>query len=178
MAINLDYAMQPEGFPGLIADAATLSDKLTYVQGEVSASLPFGIMAAQGAVSVVQGTPDLAILPVDGNSRHVGIVIHSHSYVPGFNLDAVGIMPKALINVMQTGRIWAYAEAGAYVKGAKLFVRHTANGVGTSQKGAIRIDADTARARVNNGLTCAKAVTLAAPGYVMVDVSIPVDRIA
>lgn len=163
--LNTSYAEQEIAFAGMLAN---LADKkaITLVQGEASAEVPFGVMVCQGDASAVPGTPDKAILLVDANSKHVGIVLHSHDYTPGTDLGDSGVKPARLLAVLEEGEVYVFAEAGAFVKGAQLYVRYTANGAGKLVLGAVRVDDDSTKAKINKGLTAAETKTLAAAGFV------------
>lgn len=162
--LNTSYAEQESAFAGMLANAMQ-KKAVTLVQGEASAEIPFGVMVCQGDASAVAGTPDDAILMVDTNSKMLGIVLHHHNYTRGTDLGDTGVKPERLITVLEEGEVYVFAEAGAYVKGAQLYARFDA-GAGGSQMGAIRVDADTATAKINKGLTAAETKTLAAAGYV------------
>lgn len=170
--LNTSYAEQEAGFPGMLANLFE-KQAVTLVQGEASAEIPFGVVVAQGAASAVAGTPDKAILMVDVNSKMAGILLHSHDYTRGSDLGDTGVKPQRLLAVLEEGEVYAYCEAGAYVKGAQLYARYTTNGAGKSQLGALRIDTDTTKAVLNKGITAAETKTLAAEGYVKVRIDMP-----
>lgn len=177
MTFNTSYAEQEAAFVGMLASITMVKKASTLVQGEASAEIPFGVVVCQGDASSVAGTPDDALLMVDANSKVLGIVLHSHDYTRGTDLGDVGVKPKRLLAVLEYGEVYAYAEAGAYVKGAKLYARYTANGAGKLQLGALRIDGDTSKALLCNGITALETKTLAAEGFVKVRIDIGVNLV-
>lgn len=170
--LNTSYAEQEAAFVGMLASITMVKKASTLVQGEASAEIPFGVVVCQGDASSVAGTPDDALLMVDVNSKMLGIVLHSHDYTRGSDLGDTGVKPARLLAVLEYGEVYAYCEAGAYVKGAQLYARYTTNGAGKSQKGALRIDTDSTKAVLNKGITAMETKTLAAEGYVKVRVDI------
>lgn len=170
MTLNTSYAEQGRAFAGMLADIRD-SETDSYVQGEASAEIPFGVVVAQGTASAVDGTPDDAILMVDANSKIVGVHLHSHAFTKN-TVDAqvgdTGVKPENLISVLREGRVYAVLE-GTCTKGAQAYVRHTA-GAGGSQKGALRADADIATAVICKGITFAETKTSNGDGLVLVDV--------
>ncbi len=139
-----DIGGLPVAFPGMIADIGNATVD-SMVNAEASASIPIGTV-------VKQGTSDNdAKLPSAVSSVLVGIVTHSHEYpvvfggfTQGLSLTA-GLAPKCGMNVMRKGRCWAVVEV-AVTKGARAFVRHTANGAGKLQPGALLLDDDSGNA--------------------------------
>lgn len=122
-------------YEGQLADNGP-TDKRTYLQGEASAEIPFGVVVAQGAVGAVQGTPDLAILPASAPAKLVGIVIKADVYHKDSELGTTGLKPKTTLSVLRKGRIWVKSETVSTV-GDRAHVRY-ASGAGGTQKGAIR----------------------------------------
>lgn len=167
MAFNDSYAEQAEGFSGQLSDIGMPKRVESYVQGEASASIPFGVVVVQGTEGA-DGSADKAILPVDANSVPVGIVLHSHTYDPRRQLDTTGILIKEMMSVLKKGRCRVYVE-GTVVKGAYLYARYTASG-GNTQKGALRADGDTSKALACRGIIAAESITGA--GIIQVDVDI------
>ena len=170
MPLNTTYAEQEAGFAGMLYGTGPKQVE-SFVQGEASAEVPFGAVVAQGTAGSA-GTPDKAILMVDANSVPVGVLIHSHAYNRETQLGTTGVKPTNVIDVMRKGRIYALFE-GSVTKGNNAFIRHTA-GVGGSQKGALRADADTASAVVCRGISFAE--TKSGGGYVLVNVDM--DNVA
>lgn len=127
-------SMQP-AFEGQLADNGH-TDKLSYLQGEVSAEVPFGVCVAQGAAGAVQGTPDKAILPAASNAILVGVVIKADVYHKDQELGTNGLKPKATLSVLRKGRIWVKSETANTI-GQRAHVRYAA-GAGGTQLGAFR----------------------------------------
>lgn len=171
--LNYSYDLAA-GFPGLLADLALVKTADTLVQGEASAAVPFGAGVVQGDASTVAGTPDDALLPVDANSKVLGVVMHSHAFNRETQLSAVGVLPTNLISVLRKGRIFVLWEGGAITKGSPLYVRYTA-GVG-EQKGAFRHDADTADALICRGITAAETKTADGSTYLLANVDMSVQE--
>lgn len=174
VAPHLNYSHDmAAGFPGLLADLRPKAAD-SHIQGEASAEIPFGAAVILGTASTVPGTPDPVVLPVDGNSRITGVVLHSHAYMgPGTyepQLGDVGVKPKNMVAVLKKGRVHVLWEGGAVSKGANLYVRHTA-GVG-EQKGAFRHDADGGDAVLVRGFVAAETVTADGRNHLAVDVDV------
>lgn len=170
---NYGYELDA-GFPGMLADLALVKTADTLVQGEASAAVPFGAGVVQGDASSVAGTPDDAILPVDANSKVLGVVVHSHAFNRDTQLDTVGVLPENLIAVLRKGKIYVLWEGGAVTKGAPLYVRFTA--AGAEQKGAFREDADTADALICRGITAAETVTADGRTFLLANVDMSVQE--
>lgn len=167
---TLSYAEQARAYAGMKSDLRNDTVE-SYIQGEASAEIPFGVAVAQGAASAIAGTPDKAILMVDVNSVVVGVHVHAHNYDRESQLGTTGLKPTNLMNVMRKGQIYMIHE-GAVTKGAPCFVRHTAGGGGTV-KGVVRADADTATAVSTAALTFAETKASLGDGIVLVNVNLP-----
>lgn len=165
---NYDYEMAG-AFPGMLADLRTKRAD-SHIQGEASAEIPFGAAVILGTASVIDGTPDPVKLPVDGNSRIAGVLMHAHNYQAEIQLGDTGVKPTNMVSVLKSGRIFVLWEGGAVAKGANLYVRHTA--AGAEQKGAFRHDADTADAVLCRGFVAAETVTADGRNYLAVDVDV------
>lgn len=166
---TLSYAEQARAFAGMKSDLRDDTIE-SYIQGEVSAEIGFGTAVAQGAASAVAGTPDKAILMVNGSSVVVGVLVHAHNYDRETQLGSTGVKPQNLIGVMRKGQVYMVHE-GAVTKGGTCFVRHTA-GAGGSQKGVVRADADTATAVSTAALTFAETKASLGDGLVLVNVNL------
>lgn len=171
MAPQLSYSEQSPGFAGMKADSSD-DDVASYVQGESSAEIPFGVMVCQGTAGNSSGTPDKAILPVDGNSVAVGVSVHSHDYAIDDQIGSTGLKPKNLLGVMRRGRIWVQVEDAVAVN-APAYFRHTASG-GNTQLGKFRSDADTAKATKAPGCIFKTATTGA--GLAILEVDLMANR--
>lgn len=168
MPINTQsYTEQSRAFAGMKCDLREDTVE-TYVQGEASAEIPFGVVVAEGTASTVEGTPDKAILMVDANSKPAGVLLHAHNFDRETQLGTTGVKPANLISVLKKGEVYAVLE-GTCTKGGQVFVRHTA-GAGGSQKGAVRADADTASAVLCRGLSFAETKASNGDGLVKLDV--------
>lgn len=130
-------------YPGMLADSG-FHDIRTFAQAESSAEIPFGCGVVRN------GTDRQAILPVDVNSKLVGVLVHSHDYAPNYELGATGVKPKNPLSILNRGRIWVRVEE-AVVCDDLAWCRHTANG-GNTQKGSWRKTTDSANAFSCKGL--------------------------
>ncbi len=140
VAPTLNYAYEMnKAFPGMLADLQN-KQATSHVQGEASAEIPFGAGIIAGVASTVIGTPDPCLLPVDVNSRLIGVALHSHAYQSDIQLGTVGMKPKVMVSNLRKGRVYVLWEGGAVARGANIYCRAVA-GVG-EQKGAFRQDAD------------------------------------
>lgn len=166
MSVQTSYGSgMPVAFAGMKADSGE-DDCRSFSQAEASAEVPFGVAVAQGA------SGSKAILPADANSKIVGVVVHSHDYVPGIQLGDTGIKPKNMMSVMAQGRIWVLVEEAVAVNDP-VFVRHTANGAGKLQKGAFRNDIDTDKCISVPG---ARFITASSgAGIVQIEIDIPAN---
>lgn len=164
MQLTYPAGMEP-GFPGMKLD---LTDDYvrSHHNAEVTAEVPFGVFVAQGT------HPEAAVLPDAATDVLIGVVLHSHTYDPGFQLGEVGVKPKNTLNVLSRGTVWVRTES-AVVVGARAFVRF-ANGAGGTQKGAVRGDADTATAVEVRGARFLSSAT--AGGMVQLEVDMNVVR--
>lgn len=169
--INTSYAEMARGYAGQLSDIRNNTVE-SYVQGEASAEIPFGVAVAEGtAGSPSTGVPDSCINMVNGSSVVAGVVVHSHAYNPESQLGTTGIKPKNLVNVCRKGQILMQHE-GAVTKGGTCFVRHS-TGAGGSVKGVVRADADTATAVSTASLTFAETKAAVGDGLVLVNVNLP-----
>lgn len=118
-------------FAGMMADTCDAS-RVTGVQTEASAEIPFGVMLAKGT-----GDVD-CILPAASGAKLVGVLQHSHSYDPGPHgeLGTTGLKPGAVLNVLRRGRIYVLVETNVAAMD-RAFVRYAA-GAGGTQLGAFR----------------------------------------
>jgi hypothetical protein len=124
--------MQP-GFPGLVADAE-LRKSIASRVNTGTASLPFGVMAAEGA------TVNGCAKATSQNDVPAGIVAHSHAYARDIELDAVGLEQNVTVGVLRQGPIWVVVEGTTPTKADHVHVRMVATGGQVS--GAFRTTAD------------------------------------
>lgn len=133
LALQTTYSTAPAiGFEGQLEGSYPVS-LLTVKNAEASASIAFG----RGVVRKGSPTSDLdAILPADENGKMIGIVVHRHDYARAWvdasgttqgDLDATGLRPGVLMQVLRKGRILVKCEDGC-VPGDRLWVR----GVGST----------------------------------------------
>jgi hypothetical protein len=168
---TLSYSEQSRAYAGMKSDIREGNVVDSYIQGEASAEIPFGVVVAEGTASTQEGTPDKAILMVNGSSVVAGVLLHAHNYDRESQLGSTGVKPTNLISVMKRGQVYALLE-GTCTKGGQVFVRHTANGAGKLQKGAVRADADTATAVLCRGLSFAETKATNGDGLVLLNVHI------
>lgn len=136
MGVQTSYSNNlTAAYEGQLADNGP-SDILSYLQGEASAGIGFGLGVCQHLT-----TDGKCILPADANSRPLGISVRSAAYATGteYIASSNGIQPGAMVNVLRKGRIWVAVEE-AVTAGDPFFVRHIAGG--GERKGAIRKSAD------------------------------------
>jgi hypothetical protein len=119
-------------FQGMIADSTNLIVD-TFVNGESSAEIPFG-------VCVKQGTDDAeAVLLTAITDKLVGIVLHSNAYNKTNEVGSTGIKPDVVMNVARKGVVWVPVEE-AVTPASAVLVRAVATG--GEQAGAFRDTAD------------------------------------
>ncbi len=94
------------GLPGQLADlfSASDADVVAKKSEEETASIPFGVMVAQGEED--DGVLNLAA----NNDRLVGIVVHAHGYNRDSELDDDGLRPGCTFDVLNEGRIIVRVE--------------------------------------------------------------------
>ncbi len=120
------------GFPGMIADTTFLKDVATYVSGEASNQLPWGVMLMQGA------TDTAALLLTAGNvGKLIGIATYSAATQINTEMGSVadvggriGILPGVQLGVSRRGRLWVQVEE-AVTPASPVRVRCTVAGNGT-----------------------------------------------
>jgi hypothetical protein len=152
---------QPIAFAGMKADFQGEDVVDSFIQGEASAEVPFGVfMQKKGS-----GDERNALLPA-GNAvlPTIGLVLHSHSYSVGANgeLGTSGLKPKAALDLMVVGRAWVIAENGS-AYGDSVYVRYA----GTGQKGGVRSAAVNSETyKLNNARFISKS---SAAGLAMIE---------
>lgn len=133
MSVQTTYTTAPAAaYKGMLADD-TENDIMTMINAESSLSMPFG-----NVVSFKTSSPTSdrdAVLPVSGEQKLAGIVVHSHDYARTFTLpdgttagelDSVGLIPGTVMAVLWRGTIWVQPET-AVVPGDRLYVRMDAD---------------------------------------------------
>lgn len=154
--------------PGMIADETPST--IVTAKFVDAAGAPFGIFVTKGAnegeVKLMTGGAD----PV------AGILVHTHhvDVVPvpaGKDISQNDIMPLG-----QKGRFYALIEEDM-AEDDPVYVRHTANGAGKLQVGAIRNDNDGANAVLLKGATIRRGGVLATDGVAVVDFDLAASRV-
>ena len=93
----------PVAFPGMRASADP-GNIDSYVNGEASAEIPFG-------VCVAQGTDDKEAIKLAATTdKLLGIVVHRHGYAYGVELGDTGLKPDVVMGVMTRGECWVIVE--------------------------------------------------------------------
>lgn len=107
---------------------------------ESTLQMPFGIAVVldTSASADIPGCK----LPTASTDKFAGIV--AFSYISPDLMGTLGPSAATLFQIMEEGMAWVLTE-GAVTKGARPFVRFTANG-GNTQLGKFRADADTDKA--------------------------------
>lgn len=127
MGLNTNYAEQEAAFPGMKVDLSPDTVD-SYLQGEASAGMPFGVMAKQSTAATATGTPPLAAKLTATNNKLAGIVLHSHDYDAATELDDDGyVVPKQPLSVLVKGRVWVRCEM-AVVPSDPVYTRAVATG--------------------------------------------------
>ena len=144
----------PQGFPGMLGDAGP-TRTVSAINAEASASFPAGIFVAEGS-SDTSGRQ--ALLQADGNAKLMGVVVNVAT-----REDDADIAPNYSADVLEEGAIWVLCEEAMAV-GNDVYARHTANGAGKLQKGAVRNDSDTSNATLVKGARVIDAGTSSASG--------------
>ncbi len=123
------------GKAGLIADMNPNNDVRSYVNGESSAEIPFGVMVAQGTAD------EEARLCTTGDTSplFVGVHVYNPSAPKPYVLGDTGIKINMSMGVMQKGVIWVPVEE-AVTPASAVLVRIIAEG--SEVAGAFRDTAD------------------------------------
>lgn len=111
---------QPQPSPGL-ADQVVMDR--SYVNGEASLNIPFGVL-------VCRGTTDGSVILPDSGGVPAGVVMESHLYEPEIDLATDGVKPTKMLHVLRKGTIWVPVE-DSVAPGDAVRVRTG----GTGQKG-------------------------------------------
>ena len=133
------------------------------------AALPAGVI-------VCQGTADNAV-KVPASAANVaaakGVVLYN-ALMPAPSDDATtnDFAAGRAVSVMNEGVIWVICE-DAIAAGAAVFCRHTANGAGKLQLGAVRSDNDGGGATVASLPNCRAVTTTTGAGVVKLRVNLP-----
>lgn len=95
----------------------------SYINGESSAEIPFGVMVAQGSAD-----NECRLLATgDTVDDFIGITRHSHAYNKTNELGTTGVKPDCLLGVMVRGEAWVLVEE-AVTPGSLPLVRIIASG--------------------------------------------------
>jgi hypothetical protein len=148
-------------FAGLAGDLkpAYKSHKLN----EESVAIPFGVFVARGT------SENKVLLPAAATDVLVGVV-ESSFWAENQSLSgSAGVAASGgSMNVIESGTVWMPVEEAMAV-GDPVYVRFTSDGGDNTQKGKIRNDADSGRARLVHG---AKVAIAAASGsFAMIDIA-------
>lgn len=99
--------------------------------------------------AVVRGTSDETTrLPVDTNSKFIGVALHIHALENPVGGEVSSYAVKEVVSVLRRGQVYVKTEQ-AVVPGDPVYFRFA----GTGDKGAFRKDADTANAKLIPGAT-------------------------
>lgn len=153
-------------FAGVLGDYASDSDIRSRVSEEATLGMPFGIAVGRGAAD------NGIILLADANTKIDGLLVHTHAVEPFYAATSpagTGVSPKGTGSVLKKGRMYVLPEV-AVVPGNDVYARYTASG-GNTQKGALRTDADTAKATQITQAVWESTAAAATPA--LVDVNIP-----
>ena len=118
MSVQTSYSdTYKVGFAGLLADGGA-HDIMSMVNVDV-VSMPFGV----GVIFKASNTTDQdALLPLSSSDHVAGIVTFSDAYQRTYtlgdgttagDLDSVGLVVGAMLNVLRKGRIWVTAVTGS-----------------------------------------------------------------
>lgn len=139
------------GFP---VDLSKLNVR-SYINGETSAEIPFGVAVKQGA------TDSEALLAAAVTDDLIGIVVGSHSYARDSEIGDTGVKPGVVMSVAVSGVLPVVVEE-AVTPASAVFVRCVAGG--GEQAGAFRDTQDTTDCRDISGM--ARYLTSAGVGGV------------
>lgn len=124
---------QSVAFAGMLGDSSLIKQGDSYVNGEASAEIPFGVVVKQGTLDneAVKLTSTADVL--------LGVVLHSHSYAKPEEVGDIGIKPNVQMTVLSQGRMWVQVEE-AVTPASNVLVRAVATG--DEVAGAFRDTAD------------------------------------
>lgn len=151
--MQTSYSVEPSvAIEGMLSDASPKQ-----VETRIStdaASIPFGrfVVADAGGDA---GEKSAKMPSASSGQAFLGPVVSSMSYSPSWtdrdgnvhgDLDADGLVPGAILNVLVKGRIWVPCETGCAV-GDPVFVRYTTDGGSPAliKKGAVGNASGTGR---------------------------------
>lgn len=140
MSVQTSYNDAPPiGFNGMLADEGPHG--IMAMINQDTASIAFG----RGVIFKSGGNDQDAKLPLTSQTDKVaGIVVHSNAYSRSWTdvngtfgqVDAVGLRPGVMMNVIRQGRVLVVCESGC-TKGDRLFVRAVSAEDGTEFYGGL-----------------------------------------
>lgn len=156
------YSAQPaRAFAGML-DAMLEGASTLSRFNEESASIPYGVMVAQGTaenqIANLSGTGD----------DFLGVTIHEHTEIDSAGEAAEIEADGGKASILRKGRIWVVVEEAIALTN-DVYFRHTA--AGAEVLGAFRTDADTADA---DQLTNARwLTTTSGAGVALLEINLP-----
>lgn len=149
MHVQTSISTNPaKGYVGQL-DTSHPTEIITAINGEASASIPFGYGVVWDPSAPVSSAH--VTLPAAETNKVAGIVIFRQGYQPAWtdhngvvhgDLDSVGLRPGTWMGILRKGRILVTAE-DAVTRGDRLWVRCTAGGPGEVVGGLTNADEGT-----------------------------------
>jgi len=146
-------------FAGMIGDARK-HDIIAAVNGQ-GAEIPFGVFMRRSTTPTAGSVDEEKyLLPSTGGQKMAGIAIHRHggNITPALTGATAGVKIGETFDLMTRGSAWVVVEE-AVKQDDPVYVRHTANGSGKLQLGAVRKDADSNNAQRVTGARFARGCT-------------------
>jgi hypothetical protein len=139
----------------------------TSLQLTLEAAQPAGVIVSQGSAD------DGAVVPASAGAvaAATGVVAYNPLQpAPSDDATTNDFPANSVAEVVRDGAIWVVCE-DSIAAGAQVYCRHTANGAGKLQLGAVRSDEDTAHAALLPN--CRAITTSTGAGVIKLRVNLP-----
>lgn len=166
------YDEKPKiAMPGMIADNSP--NRIRTGKFTNAAGGQFGTFVTKGAAE-----GDVTLL-ADANSKIAGLLVHTHHVDAQSAPAGKDLAQNDIVPVAEEGRFYVVIEEDM-TEDDPVYVRHTANGAGKLQIGAVRKDADDAggaKAVLLKGATVRRGGTLAGDGVAVISFNLEASRV-
>jgi len=141
---------------------------------QFTAALPAGVVVCQGVADDAAVVPSSAALVAGA----IGVTAYNPLQPAPADVATTNDFPALSVGeVVYEGTIWVICE-DAIAAGARVYCRHTANGTGKLQLGAVRSDNDGGGATVAYLPSCRAVSTSTGAGVVKLRVNLPASESA
>lgn len=135
----------------------------------LEAAQPAGVLVSQGT------SVDGAVVPASANAvaAAIGAVVYNPLQPAPSDISTTNDFPaNTVAEVVSEGAVWVVCE-DSILAGAQVFCRHTANGAGKLQLGAVRSDNDGGGATVALLPNCRAVSTSTGAGLIKLRINLP-----